>query len=111
LNQDQNTIQKDIFIRSNLSLVKIPLADIQYIEGLADYLKIYIKDRKTVLARMTMKEMAENLPALDFIRVHRSFIIPKNRIQSVKNKNIMIPEREIPIGNTYLDEFFEDFQG
>lgn len=67
---------KNIFIRADFSLVKIPVADILYIEGLADYLKIHIKDRKPVLARMPMKDMMEKLPSADFIRVHRSFILP-----------------------------------
>lgn len=102
--------QKDIFIRADFSLIKVPLADILYIEGLGDYLKVNIKDRKTVVARMTMKEIAENLPTSDFIRVHRSFILPINRIQSVRNKIIYIAEKEIPIGNTYMKDFFRTFR-
>jgi len=102
--------QKDIFIRADFSLIKVPLADILYIEGLGDYLKVHIKDRKTVVARMTMKEIADNLPANDFIRVHRSFILPVSRIQSVRNKIIYIAEKEIPIGNTYVEEFFNVFK-
>lgn len=102
--------QKDIFIRADFSLIKVPLADILYIEALGDYLKLHIKDRKTVVARMTMKEIADNLPAKDFIRVHRSFILPVNRIQSVRNRIIYIAEKEIPIGNTYMEEFFNVFK-
>ncbi|MEI6410447.1 MAG: LytTR family DNA-binding domain-containing protein [Bacteroidota bacterium] len=101
--------QKEIFIRADFKLIKILLSDILYIEGVGDYIKIYIKDRKTVTARMTMKEIADSLPAHHFMRVHRSFIVPSIRILSVRNKTITIAERDIPIGNTYVDYFFTSF--
>jgi DNA-binding LytR/AlgR family response regulator len=105
INKQNHLEDKYIFIRADYSMVKIPLADILYIEGLADYLKIFIKDRKTVVARMTMNDMADKLPVNDFVRVHRSFIIPFNRIESVRSNSINLPEREIPIGKTYIKEF------
>jgi DNA-binding LytR/AlgR family response regulator len=101
--------ESSIFIRSNFSLVKIAVADILYIEGLADYIKIHINNRKTVVARMPMKDILDKLPAPDFIRVHRSFIIPFNRIHSVRNNTIIIPGKEIPVGRTYADEFIKRF--
>lgn len=103
--KDQNT-DKNIFIRSDFSLVKIPLADILYIEGLADYLRIHIKERKPIVARMPMKDMMEKLQSNDFIRVHRSFILPFNKIESVRGTTIFIGDKEFPIGRTYADEFF-----
>lgn len=98
-----------IFVRSDFSLVKIPLVDILYVEGLADYLKIHIKDRKPVMARMPMKEMMERLPSSDFIRVHRSFILPFGKIEAVRGTTIFIGENEFPIGRTYNDEFFSRY--
>jgi DNA-binding LytR/AlgR family response regulator len=109
IQKKDSATEKNIFVRADFSLVKIPVADILYIEGLADYLKIYIKSRKTVVARMTMKDMIEKLPTNDFIRVHRSFIIPKNRIHSVRNNIIYLPECEIPIGKTYVEDFFRGY--
>ncbi|OGU34562.1 MAG: DNA-binding response regulator [Ignavibacteria bacterium GWB2_35_6b] len=108
-NKKDQHADKNIFVRADFSLVKIPLADILYIEGLADYLKIYIKDRKTILARMPMKDMMEKLPSADFIRVHRSFILPFNKIESVRGKTIFIGGQEFPIGRTYADEFFNRY--
>jgi len=105
INKQNDSEDKYIFIRADYSLVKIPLADILYIEGLADYIKIYIKDRKTVVARMTMNEMINKLPLKDFIRVHRSFILPFNRIESVRSNSIALPEKEFPIGKTYIKDF------
>lgn len=103
--KDQNA-DMNIFVRSDFSLVKIALADILYIEGMADYLKIHIKDRKTIMTRMPMKDMIEKLPHSDFIRVHRSFILPFNKIEAVRGTTIFIGDKEFPIGRTYTDEFF-----
>lgn len=92
---------QNIYVRSEYKLVKILLEDILYIEGLADYVKIYVKERKPILTRMTMKEVVEILPEKEFKRVHRSFIVPEKRIQSISNQKISLPEREIPIGKTF----------
>ncbi len=105
IQKKDQSIEKYIFIRADFSLVKIALTDILYIEGLADYLKIHTKDRKTIVARMTMKDMLDKLPSNDFIRVHRSFILPFSKIEIVRNKTIFIENKEIPIGRTYVEEF------
>ncbi len=106
--KDHNS-DKHIFVRADFSLVKIPLADILYIEGLADYLKIHIKDRKTIVARMPMKDMLEKLPSADFIRVHRSFILPFRKIEAVRGTTIFIDAMEFPIGKTYTEDFFKRY--
>jgi len=103
--------EKFLFIRADYTLNKIAIADILYIEGLDDYIKIYIKNSKTIVARMTMKSMAEKLPASEFVRVHRSFIVPFHKIESVRNKTISIAENNIPIGSSYESAFFERFKG
>lgn len=108
-NKKDQSAEKNIFVRADFSLVKIPLADILYIEGLADYLKIYIKDRKTLLARMPMKDMMEKLPSADFIRVHRSFILPFSKIEAVRGSTIFIGDQEFPVGRTYAEEFFNRY--
>jgi DNA-binding LytR/AlgR family response regulator len=100
---------KTLFIRADFSLIQISIQDILLIEGMADYVKIHIKDRKSVVARMTMKEITAKLPENDFIRINRSSIIPCNRIETVRNKTVIISDREIPIGNTYIDDFFKRF--
>ncbi len=109
MSKKEQSADKHIFVRADFSLVKIPLADILYIEGLADYLKIYIKDRKTIMARMIMKDMMERLPSADFIRVHRSFILPFTKIEVVRGTTIFIGEAAFPIGRTYTDEFFRRY--
>ena len=101
--------EKYLFIRADYSLVKINLKDIEYIEGLDDYLKIHLHQQKTIVARMTMKAMTEKLPEKDFVRVHRSFIVPFKRIQSVRNKTIYLDGMEIPVGSSYEENFFRLF--
>lgn len=109
INKKNHSSDDSVFIRADFSLVKIPLDDILYIEGLADYLKIYIKDRKTIVARMPMKDMMDKLHSADFIRVHRSFILPFSKIEAVRGTTIYIGDKEFPIGRTYVDEFFRRY--
>ncbi|MCW3126547.1 MAG: DNA-binding response regulator [Bacteroidetes bacterium] len=99
-----------LFIRADYRLVKINVADILYIEGLDDYIKIFIKDQKTVVARMTMKHILEKLPSKEFLRVHRSFIVSLARIDNVRNKIIYTADKEIPVGGIYEDDFFSQFK-
>lgn len=95
-----------LFLRADYSLFKISLANILYIEGLGDYLKIFIENQKTLVVRMTMKNILEKLPTTDFIRVHRSFIVPLSRIESVRHHIIKIGSAEIPVGKKFEDELF-----
>jgi DNA-binding LytR/AlgR family response regulator len=99
----------DLFVRADFSIIKIPLSDIFLIEGFADYIKIHITGRSTVVTRMTMKDMMKKLPEKDFMRVNRSFIVPMARIQLMRNKTIFLSDKKIPIGNTYLKEFLKRF--
>jgi DNA-binding LytR/AlgR family response regulator len=105
IHKKDDSTGKNIFIRADFSLVKIPVADILYIEGLADYIKIHIHNRKTIIARMSMKDMMEKLQSTDFIRVHRSYILPFSKIEAVRGNTIYIGDQEFPIGKTYTEEF------
>lgn len=100
---------KHLVVKADYSLVKIDIANIQLIEGLDDYLKIHLANGKPIVVRMTMKAILEKLPEDNFIRVHRSYIVPLNKIENVRNKNITIAGQEIPIGNSYEENFFKAF--
>jgi DNA-binding LytR/AlgR family response regulator len=104
--QSQNIEQQYLFIRADYSLIKILFSDILYIEGLDDYLKIHIQNQKTVVARMTLKAILQKLPETEFIRVHRSFIIPISKIEKIRNKIIFIEQTEIPVSASYEEAFF-----
>ena len=104
-----NQKNQHIFIRADYRLQKIILDDITHIEALDDYLKIYIHQQKTIVARMTMKTMLEKLPSSDFIRVHRSFIVPIKKVESLRNKMLQIGDKKIPIGNSYEEQVLKYF--
>jgi len=103
LNVRDSVSQQYLYIRADYSIMKIPFTDILYIEGLDNYLKIHLVDQKPIVARMSMKAMAEKLPENEFVRVHRSYIIPFSRVTAVRNKIIHLGDTEIPIGSNYVD--------
>ncbi len=89
-----------IFVKVNYEIMKINLKDIELIEALDDYIKIYIKPNP-VLTLMTLKSIQEKLPVRDFVRVHRSFIVPLSRIEKFSKTKLWIAGKEIPIGSSY----------
>ncbi|MGG5209733.1 LytR/AlgR family response regulator transcription factor [Chryseobacterium sp. MIQD13] len=90
-------------IRAGYKLHKINFNDIVLIEGLDDYIQIHLKDSSKITARSSMKSILEKLSEKDFIRVHRSYIVPVNSIRTIVNRNIHIGDFVIPIGDTYKD--------
>jgi DNA-binding LytR/AlgR family response regulator len=104
-----NSKQRFLFVRSEYSLVKIAFEDIEYIETLDDYLKIHVAGGKPVLTKMNLKNIQSRLDPQEFIRIHRSYIVPVNRIRSVRGKNVRLDELELPIGSTFEEEFFSRF--
>jgi DNA-binding LytR/AlgR family response regulator len=108
--QNNQTVEQFIYIRADYSLNKIKIDDIELIEGLDDYLKIHIKHGKNIVARITMKGILEKLPSIKFMRVHRSFIVPLEKITSVRKKIIYLSDVEVPIGNSYEEDFFNSIK-
>jgi len=92
-----------LMLKADYGVVKIMLSDILFIEGLDNYLKIHLQGQSPAVVRLTMKALMEKLNEKEFIRVHRSYIIPVNRIESVKRKLITIAGEEIPVGKNYED--------
>jgi two-component system, LytTR family, response regulator len=94
-----------IFVNVDYSLLKVVLSDIVWIEGLKDYVKIHLKSapNKPVIPRMSMKTIEEELPAADFIRVHKSFIVPKQQITAIRKNSVFIGAMEIPVSDIYRD--------
>ena len=103
----ENTTASYIFVRADFSLIKVELADIAYVESLGDYISIFLKNGKRITTRLTMKGVLEKLPADDFIRVHRSYIIPVKGVEKFTGKSIFLLEKEIPIGSLYEEEFLK----
>jgi DNA-binding LytR/AlgR family response regulator len=92
------------FVNVEYSQVKITTADIVYIEGLKDYIKIHLKSSsKPVVTRMPMKTMEEQLPANRFIRIHKSYIVGIPYITSVRKTSLFIDSLELPVSDLYRD--------
>jgi DNA-binding LytR/AlgR family response regulator len=94
-----------IFVKSDYQMVKVNLKEILYIEGLDDYIKIYLPG-KSILTLMTLKTISQKLPAREFIRAHRSYIVPISKIEHISKSKIKIGDKEIPIGVSYSESFF-----
>jgi DNA-binding LytR/AlgR family response regulator len=101
--------QDYIFVKSEYRLVRVDLDQILYIEGLKDYVKIFLEDR-LILTQMSMKMIEERLPAPQFLRVHRSFLVAVARIDSLQKQVITIGKREIPLSEQYRDRLFHLIQ-
>ena len=99
-------IQDFIFVKTEHKIQKIELDDILYIEGLKDYISIFTKNER-VITLQNMKKMEETLPKGDFIRVHKSYIIAVDKIESIERSRIAIAGKTIPVGDTYRDAFFK----
>jgi len=106
----QQQVQDFIFVKTEHKIQKIQLDDILYIEGLKDYISIFTKTER-VITLQNMKKMEETLPKGDFIRVHKSYIIALDKIESIERSRIAIAGKTIPVGDTYRDAFFKLIDG
>lgn len=92
----------DFFVNVEYALVKIVVDDILYIEGVKDYIKIYLQSSaRPVLTRMTLKAMEERLPPPAFIRIHKSFLVAVGKITTIKRDLVCIGDKEIPVSGSY----------
>lgn len=108
LQQPQEEIES-IFVKSEYKLIQVELKNILYIEGLKDYIKIYEENApKPILSLMSMKSMEELLPPSRFMRVHRSYIVQKDKIRIVDRGRIVFGKNYIPVSDSYK-QAFQDF--
>jgi two-component system, LytTR family, response regulator len=94
-----------IFIKTEHKLLKINHSDILYIEGGKDYITVFTKTEK-ILSLSSLTKLQESLPHPQFLRVHKSYIVALDKIESVERQRIFMGKTVIPIGDTYKDEFF-----
>lgn len=96
------------FVKDGTKIIRIEFNEILFIEALADYVQINtLEGRYTVLA--TMKSMQANLPEDDFFRVHRSYIVRKDKIKIIEDNMILMDQKNIPISRSAKQEFFNTF--
>jgi DNA-binding LytR/AlgR family response regulator len=97
--------QQYIFVKADYKLVKINVDDILFVEGLKDYIKIFTR-QKLILTLMSMTAIEGKLPADEFFRLHRSYIISLSKIDSVSRHRVIIGEKFIPISVPYREKFY-----
>lgn len=102
----KNENQSFILVKIDYQNVKIILNDILYIEGLDNYIKIYTT-AKMYLTLMNLKGITSLLPSDEFIRIHKSFIIPLSKINHFTKEKVMVGKNSIPIGRSYANDFLE----
>ena len=95
-----------LFLKSEYKIRRINFADILYIEGLKDYVKVYTRtDPKPVLSLTSMKSLEAKLPESRFMRVHRSFIVNLEKIDTIERSRIIFGKVYIPVSDQYKDKF------
>ena len=95
-----------LFLKVEYQLVRIALNDILYIEGLKDYVKVWLKSaEKPILSLTSLKSLEEKLPSKRFMRVHRSFIVSLDKINSITRNALQIGKVNITVGDQYKEAF------
>ena len=104
--------QEFFFVKSEYKQIKINFSEILYIEGLKDYVKIYLQDNpKPILTLMSLKKLEEELPSDNFMRIHRSYIIALDKIEAIERNHIVIGKEQIAIAPNYKDSLMEYIGG
>lgn len=108
--QQQDFLSDFIFVKTEHKIQKVYLNDILFIEGLKDYISIFTQAER-IITLQNMKKMEDALPVKHFIRVHKSYIVSINKIDSIERSRIFIGDKVIPVGDTYREEFFKIVDG
>lgn len=97
-----------LFIKGSTKnkFIKVDLKEIEYIEGLKNYLSVYTGQQR-LITYQTLRDFERQLPESEFIRIHKSYIIPFSRIVSVDGNTVYLKSKNLPIGESYRDAFFK----
>lgn len=104
---DQKLVEKSeddtLYVKADNKIIKLSLNDIFFVEALSDYMLINTKDKKYII-HSTMKALEKKFPN-NFIRVHRSYIVNLTKVETIEDLQIAMPQKSIPIGNSYKSNF------
>lgn len=101
---DQENKQEVIYVKADNKINRIELSSIYFIEALSDYVIINTEKRRFIV-HATMKGLEQRLPSEKFARVHRSYIVNLSRVETIEDYSIIMPQKVIPIGNSYKASF------
>lgn len=93
-----------LFVKTDGRLVKISLNDLFFVEGLKDYLYLHLRNEKLIVLD-TLKDFEAKLPQTSYMRVHKSYIIRLDKIETIERNRIFIQDKIIPVGDTYKAKF------
>ena len=99
-----------IFVRSDRKMVKVRFKEINYIESLSDYVKIFT-DKETIITRETISNIESKLPSNEFLRTHRSYIVSMPKIDSFTNEFLELDKKAIPISRSYKENVLQKLAG
>lgn len=96
-----------LFIKVDSHWTRLQLSDIRYIQGSGDYVAIHLLDNRKLLSLQTLTQMISRLPAHDFFRIHRSYIVNLNHVDTVEKDHLLIGDADLTIGKSYRSDFFK----
>ena len=99
-----------IFLKVGHRIQKVATRDILFVEGMKDYLRIHTREEK-IMSLLNFAKLEELLPAQEFVRVHRSFLVAINKIDHIEKNRIQIADQIIPISDTYAEAFYRMLKG
>ncbi len=100
--------ETSIFVKSDYKLLRIDFNDILYIEGLKDYVKIYLASApRPILSLTAMKTLEDHLPTDQFMRIHRSYIANMAAVTAIERCTLLVADKSLPISDTYKDKVLE----
>ena len=105
LDKKETPEKKSVFIKTEYRLEQVLLSDIIYIEGMRDYRRIFLTG-KSIMTLQTFKELEEMIPPSAVCRVHKSYMVAVDKIESIEKDRIKIGKERIPVSDTYKSHFF-----
>jgi DNA-binding LytR/AlgR family response regulator len=102
-NEQPNNADESLYVYAEYRVVKIDLNTIAYIESMENYIRIHLTDDKPVCTLMPLKEVLKKLPSSKFQRIHRSYIVPINKIRTIQNRKVQLADIALPVSDTYYE--------
>lgn len=103
---DINSLEEFLFVKTTQRIVRININDITYIEGMRDYVRIHMDNEESLMTLITMKTMINQLPSSSFMKVHRSFIVNLNKVNTIERNRIIFGKNTyVPISDAYKEDF------
>lgn len=107
--QSEGVCHDCLYVKSDYKMLRVPISSIKYIEGMSEYVRIFVDDNaRPIVSLLSMKKIEESLPADTFMRVHRSYLVNLNKVKEISKMRIVYDgDVYVPIGEMYKDKFFE----